>query len=88
MLYATHFSSAATIRLLDKVPARWHHVAMRMHRFFLPLFLCSAALSPALEELTKATADDMYVLRHWEENRGSAGSMNAGESTKLLVSPV
>lgn len=37
---------------------------MPTRRFFLPLFLCCAALSPALAELTEATADDLYILRH------------------------
>lgn len=59
---------------------------MQTRRFFLPLFLCCAALSPALAELTEATADDLYTLRYWEEHCGTATSMKPGEK-KLLISP-
>lgn len=86
MLYATHFSPPTAISALDKAPARWQHAAMQPLRFFLPLFLGCAALSPVLAELTEATADDLYVLRHWEEHQGTATSMKPGEM-KLLVSP-
>lgn len=59
---------------------------MPTRRFFLPLLLCCAALSPALAELAETTADDLYVLRHREENQGTATSITPGEK-KLLVSP-